>query len=149
MPGLATFVCHRHRGRGAMHAMQSLSLDTSSDAFSSEASSCPPFPFHSSPRFAHLNAMPYLPSWIFTEFLSFLLPCCNAPSGILHPQDLNVSQCPSNSSQPASLCPSEQTHQLHAGGTPDLPSSNSVPLSQGPAWKTESAPELDVERDSI
>ncbi|KAM5199732.1 2'-5'-oligoadenylate synthase 3 isoform 2-T2 [Hipposideros larvatus] len=68
----------------------------------------------------HLDTMPYLPSWIYTEFLSFLLTCWNATSGVLHPKYQTVSQCLNNGAQPVPVCPPEKIHQVHAGGTPDL-----------------------------
>nr|XP_053784498.1 2'-5'-oligoadenylate synthase 3 isoform X2 [Desmodus rotundus] len=62
-------------------------------------------------KLAHVNAMPYVPSWIFTEILPCLLPCCTATGGILHPQSLTRSRCPRDSAQPASLHPPAQTHR--------------------------------------
>lgn len=113
---LALSATDADRGSGALHAMQSLSLD----AFSLQASFCSPFLFHSSPQCVHLDTMPYLPSWIYTEFLSFLLTCWNATSGVLHPKYQTVSQCLNNGAQPVPVCPPEKIHQVHAGGTPDL-----------------------------
>lgn len=66
---------------------------------------------HPAPQLAHLNAMPYVPSWIFTEILPCLLPCCTATGEILHPQSLTRSRCPRDSAQPASLHPPAQTHR--------------------------------------
>lgn len=124
-----------------MHVMRSLSLDTSPDAFSLEASFRSPFPS------LHI-LMP-----CHTSFLNLcqvpvsFLPCYNATSGILHPQSLHVSQCPSNS---ASLpLPSRANPPGACRGHSDLQCSRSVPLSPGPARKTESTPASDVERDSI
>lgn len=142
MLGSATYVCHRHRQREwDMHVMRSLSLDTSPDAFSLEASFWLPFPS------LHI-LMP-----CHTSFLNLcqvpvsFLPCYNATSGILHPQSLHVSQCPSNS---ASLpLPSRANPPGACRGHSDLQRSRSVPLSPGPARKTESTPASDVERDSI
>lgn len=59
------------------------------------------------PQFAHLTAMPY--------FLSECVPSSCLFSALLHPQRLHVSQCPSNGAK--LLCPPEQTHWAHAGGT--------------------------------
>lgn len=96
---LALSATDTDRGRGALHAIQPLSLD----AFSLEASFCSLFLFHSSPQFVHLDTMPYLPSWIFTEFLSFLLTCWNATSGVLHAKYQKASQCLNNGAQPVPL----------------------------------------------
>lgn len=63
--------------------------------------------------------------WSLFPSLHILLPCHTSflnvyqvPvffSALLHPQRLHVSQCPSNGAK--LLCPPEQTHWAHAGGT--------------------------------
>lgn len=127
-----------------MHARRSLSLDTSPDAFSLEASFWSRF---APPLSLHILMPCHTSFLIFYQVPVFFLPCYNATGGILHSQSLHVGQCPSDS---ASLpLPPEQTHPAHAGATPDLQCSHSVPLSPGPARKTDSTPESEVERDSV
>lgn len=77
-------------------------------------------PFRSSPQFAHLNAMPY--------FLSGFLPSSclfsallYATSGILHPQSLHMSQCPSDSA--SCLClQSKPTRRMQGARLPPVQS---------------------------
>lgn len=145
MPGSAAYVCHRHRQREwDMRAMRSLSLDTSPDAFSLEASFWSPF---APPPSLHILMPCHTSFLVFYQVPVFFLPFYNATSGILHPQSLHVSQCPSDSA--SCLCLQSKPTRRMQGPTPDLQGSHSVPLSPGPARKAESTPEPEGERDSV
>lgn len=84
MLGSAAYVCHRHRQREwDMRAMRSLSLDTSPDAFSLEASFWSRF---APPPSLHILMLCHTSFLVFYQVPVFFLPCYMPPVGPPSPE---------------------------------------------------------------